>query len=190
MSWPQPTPRFSQGPDCVTHFKRHEHRLKRRVLHWYWVIEDHHHAVTSVSFERAVVLDDDFADGRMVVAQQGHHVFRIGAFSEPGEPAQVTEERRYLSTMAFELLLAPRSDDQISNLRRQEAPQPAHALDFVYLVGDTLFELLSCSSSTLFNCSLAQFLQSRVFSMAITAWAAKFVTSSICFSVKGRTSWR
>ena len=44
--------------------------------------------------------------------------------------------------MAFELLLAPRCNDQISHLRRQEAPQPAHALDFAYLVGDALFELL------------------------------------------------
>ena len=26
--------------------------------------------------------------------------------------------------------------------------------------------------------------------MAMTAWAAKFCTSSICLSVKGRTSWR
>ena len=33
-------------------------------------------------------------------------------------------------------------------------------------------------------------LSRRVFSMAMTAWAAKFVTSSICLSVKGRTSWR
>ena len=33
-------------------------------------------------------------------------------------------------------------------------------------------------------------LSSRVFSMAMTAWAAKFVTSSICLSVKDRTSWR
>ena len=33
-------------------------------------------------------------------------------------------------------------------------------------------------------------LSSRVFSMAMTAWAAKFLTSSICLSVKGRTSWR
>ena len=29
-----------------------------------------------------------------------------------------------------------------SRWRRQEAPQPSHAFDFVYLVGDTLFELL------------------------------------------------
>ena len=33
-------------------------------------------------------------------------------------------------------------------------------------------------------------LSRRVFSMAMTAWAAKFWTSSICLSVKGRTSWR
>jgi hypothetical protein len=33
-------------------------------------------------------------------------------------------------------------------------------------------------------------LSSRVFSMAMTAWAAKLVTSEICFSVKGRGSWR
>ena len=33
-------------------------------------------------------------------------------------------------------------------------------------------------------------LSSRVFSMAMTAWAAKFFTRSICLSVKGRTSWR
>jgi len=43
---------------------------------------------------------------------------------------------------ALQLLLSPRSDDQIGDLRRQEAPQPAHALDFAYLVGDPLFELL------------------------------------------------
>ena len=33
-------------------------------------------------------------------------------------------------------------------------------------------------------------LSSRVFSMAMTAWFAKFWTSSICLSVNGRTSWR
>ena len=33
-------------------------------------------------------------------------------------------------------------------------------------------------------------LSSRVFSMAMTAWAAKFSTRAICLSVKGRTSWR
>jgi hypothetical protein len=44
--------------------------------------------------------------------------------------------------MAFELLLGPRRNDQIGYLRRQETPQPAHALDFAYLVGDALFQVL------------------------------------------------
>ena len=38
--------------------------------------------------------------------------------------------------------------------------------------------------------SLRNSLSSRVFSMAMTAWAAKFCTSSICLSVNGRTSCR
>ena len=33
-------------------------------------------------------------------------------------------------------------------------------------------------------------LSNRAFSMAMTAWAAKFWTSAICLSVNGRTSWR
>jgi hypothetical protein len=32
--------------------------------------------------------------------------------------------------------------------------------------------------------------KARAFLIAITAWAAKFSTSAICLSVKGRTSWR
>ena len=36
---------------------------------------------------RAVILDDDFADSRMVVAQQGHHVFGVCALSEASEAA-------------------------------------------------------------------------------------------------------
>ena len=61
-------PLFRQGSDCITHFKSHEHGLERRVLYWHRIIEDDHHAIASVAFERAVVFDDDFADGRVVVA--------------------------------------------------------------------------------------------------------------------------
>ena len=41
-----------------------------------------------------------------------------------------------------------------------------------------------CSSAS--RCSVI----SRAFSIAITAWAAKFCSSAICLSVNGRTSWR
>ena len=44
--------------------------------------------------------------------------------------------------MTFELLLRPRRDNQISHLRKKETSQLTHALDFAYLFGDALFELL------------------------------------------------
>ena len=48
--------------------------------------------------------------------------------------------------------------------------------------------LLDCAST----CSVLSrsSLNSRAFSIAMTAWAAKFSTSAICLSVNGRTSWR
>src|SRR5262249_31001118 len=84
---PKPPPLVRQLADGIAQFERHEHGLERWVLYRHGIIKDHHHAVTSVTFERAVVLDDDFADGRMVVAKQRHHVFRVGALSEAGEAA-------------------------------------------------------------------------------------------------------
>ena len=54
-------------------------------------------------------------------------------------------------------------------------------------------ELMTLSTSDVAVCCSSvsrSSLSSRVFSMAMTACAAKFVTSSICFSVNGRTSWR
>jgi hypothetical protein len=93
----------------------------------------------------------------MVVAQERHDVFRVCAFGESGEAAQIAEKRGYLAAMTFELLLGTGRNDQISHLRGQEATQSAHALDFVYLVGDTLFEVLVEFLN--FFCSLAQFFQ-------------------------------
>src|ERR1700719_133058 len=49
--------------------KCHEHSLERWVLHRHRIVEHYHHAVISIRFERTVVLDDDLADGRMVVAR-------------------------------------------------------------------------------------------------------------------------
>jgi hypothetical protein len=74
--------------------------------------------------------------------EQRHHVFRIGAFGKPGEAAQIAEQRGDLAAMAFQLPLCARGNDEVGDLRRQKAPQPAHALDLADLVGDAGFELL------------------------------------------------
>ena len=53
-------------------------------------------------------------------------------------------------------------------------------------------EMILSTSAVAVCCSsdCAQLVEQPVFSMAMTAWAAKFLTSSICLSVNGRTSWR
>ena len=115
--------------------------MERRVLHGNRVVEDHHHTVASVAFEGAAILEDDFANGRVVVAQQGHHIFGVCDFSEPGEAAQIAEERGDFPAVALKLPLGPGGDDKISHLRVKNAAY-SHAFDFAYLVGDALFELL------------------------------------------------
>ena len=60
-------------------------------------------------------------------------------------------------------------------------------------VSEPADELMTCSTSAVAVCcsnDSRSSLSSRVFSMAITACAAKFRTSSICLSMKGLTSWR
>jgi hypothetical protein len=96
------------------------------------IVEYDHHAIASVTFERPAVFYDDFADRRMVVAQERHHVFSVRAFGKPGETAQVAEQRGNLASVTFQLLLRPRGNDQIGYLRRKEASQPTHAFDFAY----------------------------------------------------------
>ena len=59
----------------------------------------------------------------MCLTVRWHHVFRVGAFGEAREAAQIAEERGYLPAMAFELLLGPRRDDQIGYLRREKTSQ-------------------------------------------------------------------
>ena len=59
---------------------------------------------------------------------------------------------------------------------------------------------MTCSTSDVAVCCSSDSVSSRVrccsasnsrtFSIAITAWSAKVVTSSICLSVKGRTEFR
>ena len=51
--------------------------------------------------------------------------------------------------MAFELLLRTGGNDKVSHLRRQEAPQPAHAFDFAHLVSDAVFRNAGLASPPL-----------------------------------------
>jgi hypothetical protein len=47
------------------------------LLDWHWIVEHNHHAIPGITLKRAAVLDDDFADGCMIFAQERHHVFWV-----------------------------------------------------------------------------------------------------------------
>src|SRR5262249_18434811 len=74
---PPPMPILSQCSNGVTHFERHQHSLQRGVFEGNRIIKYDHHTIASVAFKRTAVLNDDLADGRMVVAQESHHIFRV-----------------------------------------------------------------------------------------------------------------
>src|SRR4029078_3419613 len=104
----QLTPFISQCSNSDTHLDRHQHSLKRWVLYRHRIIEDHHDGVACILFEGAAVLDDDFTNGRMVVAEQGDNVFGVRTFSEPGEATQIAKKCGNLPAVALQLLLRSR----------------------------------------------------------------------------------
>ena len=80
------------------------------------------------------------ADRGVVFAEHRHHVFRIGGLGERGEAAQVEEDDRDLAPVALQRIVGAAGDDQLGELRREEALQPAHLLELANAVGDALLE--------------------------------------------------
>ena len=74
----------------------------------------------------------------MILAQHRHHLLGLGGLGESGEAAQVAEHHGDLAAVALEQLLVARRHDQLGELRRQEALQPADALDLGDLLRDAL----------------------------------------------------
>ena len=143
------------------------------VIYRNWIIEHHHHPVTGIAFKRAAILVYDFTYRRMVFTQQGHHVFGIRTFREPGKAAQIAEQRGYFATVAFELLLAP--DATIRSATCGGKKRRSLLMRSISLT----WSVTRCSSCWF---SLLRSLSSRAFSIAITAWAAKFHQLDLPFS--------
>jgi hypothetical protein len=76
---------------------------------------------------------------------------------------------------------------EFSSIAWNTGPSSPGKLEITPSTSDVAVCCSSASERSSVRCRSS--LSRRVFSMAITAWAAKFVKSSICLSVKGRTSW-
>ena len=86
------------------------------------------------------MLEDEPADGRVVFAQHGHHFLGIGGLGEGRETAQVEEDDGDLAAMALQRIGGAAGDDQLGELRREEALQAADLGQLVDAIGDALLE--------------------------------------------------
>jgi cytochrome c peroxidase len=89
------------------------------------------------------------ADDLACLAQQRHHLFRLGALGKGCEAAQVTEHNDDLAAMAFEDAVVTLGDDQLGELWREETAQFSAALDFGELRRDPRLQLLVPASDLL-----------------------------------------
>jgi hypothetical protein len=64
---------------------------------------------------------DQGHERRVVLAEDAHHRLGCGHLGERGEAAQVAEHHRDLAAVAREEVLAAGREDQLGDLRRQEA---------------------------------------------------------------------
>src|SRR6266566_1832322 len=125
-----------------------------------------------------------FTDSRRIRQHRIEH--RLQLAGRRADDAQNFGGRRLLLQRFAELTAA-----------RLNLVEQTHVLDsnhgLVGKRGDQLDPLITLSTSAVAVCcskdSRSSF-SSRAFSIAITAWLAKVVTSSICFSVNGSTRWR
>ena len=76
----------------------------------------------------------------MILAQNCHDLLGLGRLREGREPAQIAEHHGDLAAVAVEQLLVAARQDELGDLRRQEALEPAHAFDLGDLLRDALLE--------------------------------------------------
>ena len=112
----------------------------RRVGHRHRIVEEDHDAVAGEALEGALVVEDQPAHRGVVFAEHAHHLLGIGGLGERGEAAQVEEDDGDLAPVALQRIVGAAGDDQLGELRREEALQPADPLELRDAVGDALLE--------------------------------------------------
>ena len=121
--------------------QRHAHGALRRIGDRHRVVEEDHDAVAGEALERAFVLHDQRGRSRRgtspstAITSSGSAVL-----GEGGEAAQVEEDDRDLAAVALQRIVGAAGDDQLGELRREEALQPADPLELAHAVGDALLE--------------------------------------------------
>ena len=84
--------------------------------------------------------EDQLAHRGVILAQHRHDLLRLGRFGERSEAAQVEEHHRDLPPVATQRVLGAAGDDQLGELRREEALEPTQAAELLQLFVDALLK--------------------------------------------------
>ena len=76
----------------------------------------------------------------VILAKDGHHFLWLRPLAEAREAAQVAEDDGHLAPVASQDRFVAGGNKSIGDLGREEAAQPAHALQFVKLLLHAAFE--------------------------------------------------
>src|SRR5262252_7351489 len=126
------------GP--LPHGQGHPDGPLRSIWHGDGVVEEDHHAIAREALQRPLVLEDEPAHLGVVLAQHAHDLLGIGCLREGGEPAQVDEHHRHLDAVAGQRIGRPTRQDQLRELRREEALEAPQPLHLAHLLGHALLQ--------------------------------------------------
>src|SRR6266511_6066145 len=122
----------------LTHGDRHTDRAKRVIFLWDRVVEPDHHTIAREMLEGPFVAEHRSAHGLVIVAKHRKGLLRLGGLREGRKAAEVAKDDADLATMWLQQRFL--RQHELGDLRRQEPPQPANALDLLDLVPNATLE--------------------------------------------------
>src|SRR5204863_5010568 len=97
-----PTPNLQHLLRRFAHRDGHLDCALRRFRCGQRIIEKDHHPIAAVVVERPLEAGHNRPECGVIVAQEGHYLFRLGPLGKSGETAYIAEDDDNLATMTFE----------------------------------------------------------------------------------------
>src|SRR5437762_13544289 len=112
---------------------RESNRAEGGIRAWHRVVKDYKHTVAGEAIERSLVAVDERSQRAVILAQDSHHVFRLGGLRKRGKAAHIAEQHDDIAPVALEDGLTAGRHNSLRDLRREEPLQPANPFDFTDL---------------------------------------------------------
>ena len=76
----------------------------------------------------------------MVLAENSHHFLGLSGFGKSSEAPKIEKNDGHFSPVCFERILSPSGHDQLGELGREKALEPAESVELCYLLLNALLQ--------------------------------------------------